>query len=141
MASSTRVADEHLKQRRRERVRPNRDHGYMLLCAVLAVAMGVLWSLVIPPFQAHDEPAHVYFSQFLAETGQTPRPVDTGAFSPEETTVINGVRLFDVAGNLDARPPWTNAQDAELRSSLEQGLARVGQGGDAGVGSYPPLYY
>jgi predicted membrane protein DUF2142 len=110
-------------------------------CATIAVGMGLIWSLIVPPLQAHDEPAHIYYAQFLAETGQTPRPKATGSYSPEEQAVINGVRLFDVAGNLEARPPWTEAQDEQLRRTLERGLPPVGQGGDAGVGSYPPLFY
>jgi 4-amino-4-deoxy-L-arabinose transferase-like glycosyltransferase len=103
--------------------------------------MGFVWSLVVPPLQAHDEPAHVYFSQRLAETGHTPRPEPVAAFSEEELTVINGVQLFDVVGNTDGRPPWTDAQDKQLRRQLDAGLHRVSQGGDGGVGSYTPGYY
>jgi 4-amino-4-deoxy-L-arabinose transferase-like glycosyltransferase len=111
------------------------------LIALVAVLAGFTWSLLVPPLQAHDEPAHVYYSQFLAETGQTPRPIPGLSLSEEQYTLILGLRLFDVVGNADGRPPWTRAEDRSLDEALDRGLARTSQGADGGVGLYPPGYY
>jgi hypothetical protein len=111
------------------------------LCALVAVINGIVWSLLVPPLQAFDEPVHIYFSQFLAETGQTPRPIGGTYLSPEENAIVNGVKLFDVVGNRDGRPPWTDLEDERIDAALASGLARTSQGGSGGVGLYPPGYY
>jgi hypothetical protein len=110
-------------------------------CAVVAVLNGVAWSLLLPPLQSHDEPVHVYYTQRLAETGKVPRPISGTVLSDEENAVINAQRLFDVAGNLDGHPPWTQLEDRALDRTLATGLGRTSDGADGGVGVYPPLYY
>jgi 4-amino-4-deoxy-L-arabinose transferase-like glycosyltransferase len=111
------------------------------LCALVAVVNGVIWSLLVPPLQSFDETVHVYYGQFLAETGQTPRPIDVSYLSEEELEFTFGVKLFDVVGNRDGRPPWTHIEDVRLDARLAADPARVSQGGSGGVGHYPPAYY
>jgi hypothetical protein len=111
------------------------------LCALVAVVNGVAWSLLVPPLQAFDETVHVYYGQFLAETYNVPRPVPGSVLSEDELAIVNGVKLFDVVGNTDGHPPWTEAEDSALDEALASGLGRVSQGADGGVGVYPPLYY
>ena len=92
--------------------------------------------------QSPDEPVHVYYVQYLAETGKVPRPGPTDTKSEEEQTVEAGVHRADIVANFFGRPLWTDAEAERLRrSSSTRGLDRVGGGGDAGVGGYPPLYY
>ena len=45
-------------------------------CALIALLNGIAWSLLIPPLQSFDEPVHLYYGQFLAETYNVPRPVE-----------------------------------------------------------------
>ena len=111
------------------------------LCALVAVVNGIAWSLFVPPLQAFDETVHVYYGQFLAETYNVPRPVPGSVLSEDELAIVNSVRLFDVVGNLDGHPPWTEVEDRALNRTLGSGLGRVSQGADGGVGVYPPLYY
>ena len=61
--------------------------------------------------------------------------------SEDELAIVNGVKLFDVVGNTDGHPPWTEVEDDGLDKALVSGLGRVSQGADGGVGAYPPLYY
>ncbi len=110
-------------------------------CALIALLNGIAWSLLIPPLQSFDEPVHVYYGQFLAETYNVPRPVQGTVLSEEEVAIVNAVRLFDVVGNQDGAPPWTRIEDRALDRTLGSGLGRVSQGADGGVGVYPPLYY
>jgi hypothetical protein len=111
------------------------------VAALVALVNAVVWSLLIPPLQSFDEPAHVYYGQFLAETYNVPRPVQGSVLSEEEIAIQNGVRLLDVVGNLDGAPPWTGIEDRALNQALDSGLGRVSQGADGGVGAYPPLFY
>lgn len=110
-------------------------------CALVAVLNGVTWSLLLPPLQAHDETVHVYYTQRLAETGTPPRPIPGTVLSDEENAVLTAVRLFDVVGNRDGHPPWTEFEDRALDRTLASGLSRLSDGADGGVGVYPPLYY
>jgi hypothetical protein len=110
-------------------------------CAAIALLNGVAWSLLLPPLQSNDEPVHVYYTQRLAETGNPPRPIAGTVLSDEENAVINAVRLYDVAGNTSAHPPWTSFEDRELDRTLAAGPSRLSDGADGGVGVYPPLYY
>jgi 4-amino-4-deoxy-L-arabinose transferase-like glycosyltransferase len=100
------------------------------------------WAILLPPLQAHDEQAHVYYAQYLAETGKVPKPIGQEGRSPEQRALEEGVRLFDVFGNTNGRPPWTDAERDALDRQLSSGLSRVSPvASDEGVGSYPPLYY
>ena len=48
----------------------------------------------------------------------------------------------DIVANFLGRPLWTEAEAERLSERLDDDdLDRVGGGGDAGVGAYPPLYY
>jgi 4-amino-4-deoxy-L-arabinose transferase-like glycosyltransferase len=115
--------------------------GAAWICVLIAVLNGVVWSLLVPPLQSFDETLHVYYGQYLAETGETPRPVEGSVLSDEEQLIVYGVRLFDVVGNAGGRPPWTSLEDVRLDQELARGAGRVSDGGSGGVGLYPPAYY
>ncbi len=115
-----------------------------LVCALVGMLNAGAWALLLPPLQAHDEQAHVYYVQYLAETGKVPRPigVDGQSYSEEQMTLVNGLHLFDVVGNPNGRPPWTTVEQRALDKSLAGRLSRVSRiGGAEGVATYPPLYY
>ena len=44
------------------------------LCALVALANGLAWSLIVPPFEVPDENAHYAYVAHVAETGSPPRP-------------------------------------------------------------------
>ena len=112
------------------------------LCALVAFLNASAWAVWTPPLQAPDEPAHVYYVQYLAETGKVPRPGPTDTKSEEEQAVEAGVHRADIVANFFGRPLWTDAEAERLQKQLdEDDLDRVGGGGDAGVGAYPALYY
>jgi 4-amino-4-deoxy-L-arabinose transferase-like glycosyltransferase len=111
------------------------------LCALVAFLNAAAWSLWTPPMQSPDEPVHVYYVQYLAETGKVPHPGPEGDKSQEELVVEAGTKRADIVANFFGRPLWTEAQAEQLRKTLDERPSRRGTGGDAGVGSYPPLYY
>jgi 4-amino-4-deoxy-L-arabinose transferase-like glycosyltransferase len=115
-----------------------------LVCALVAVLNAAAWAILLPPLEAHDEQAHVYYVQYLAETGKVPRPVGENgrSYTDEQNTLVNSLHLFDVVGNGNGRPPWTDYERDVINKTLSGKLNRESPvGGDEGVGSYPPLYY
>ena len=108
------------------------------LCACVAVLNAASWSILTPPFEAPDEPAHVAYVQHLAEEGT--RPDSGAAISAEEATVFAALNPQPVMLNPAFRTIESPAAQGYLESVLAQPLSRRGEG--AGVaGSQPPLYY
>ena len=110
-------------------------------CAAVAMLNAVVWAMLTPPFHVPDEPQHVAYAQYFAETGKLPRPVQGTVFSNEEAAAADAVGMNSVIGNRGGRPPWTEAQEDGLRASLARPLSRVSQGGNSNVTNNPPLYY
>lgn len=108
----------------------------------LAVAKGVLWSIVVPPLEGVDEYRHVAYAQFMAEQYRIPDRGDP----------VGGGRWTDVSEELDAavwgtsspllgpedRPPYGSEAD-DLKSDLV-GLDRRSNG-DGPASGYAPHYY
>lgn len=119
----------------------------MLLVATLA--KGLAWSIVVPPFHAHDEMQHFLYAQGV-ERFQTVR-VELGRGIPEE------VRILDDLAQLDATLYHPKTLDLSDRAAIAGRIARLNDPavkktyvphkyrGKADVdyfASYhPPLYY
>jgi 4-amino-4-deoxy-L-arabinose transferase-like glycosyltransferase len=115
--------------------------GAAWLCALVAFFNAAAWAVWTPPLQSPDEPSHVYYVQYLAETGKVPRPGPAATQSQEEQIVEGGVHRADITANYFGRPLWTEPEAENLREQLANDVSRRGGGGSAGVGAYPPLYY
>ncbi|UNX55757.1 DUF2142 domain-containing protein [Georgenia sp. TF02-10] len=109
----------------------------MILVCVAALLRGLLWSALIPPFLAMDEPAHFANAQHLAETGELPgEPDNPNAYSSEVKYLQDRV-----GAGLDkgARPDYTESSREETDAVAAQLPADDGGGGPAA--GYPPVYY
>jgi 4-amino-4-deoxy-L-arabinose transferase-like glycosyltransferase len=110
------------------------------ICALIACLNAVCWSVITPPFQAPDEPAHFAYVQQLAETGTLPTSGNS-AYSEEEQVVLRDLQHLEVRWHPENHPVATQAQQRRLQHDLALPLRRTGTG-DAGVAaSQPPLYY
>jgi hypothetical protein len=111
------------------------------LCALVACANALCWSLITPPFQVPDEPEHVAYVKQLAETGRL--PTSAGRLSLEEQTALEDLRLQTVAQEPEYQPISSRAQQQQLERDLPPGERAPGPGYEsAGVAtSQPPLYY
>lgn len=118
---------------------PGRARRAALACAAVAAGNALVWAAVVPPFDAPDEWFHLGYAQYLAETGDVPRPAPT-LFSPEQAEALlqTGVQGYYV--NPQGRPAWTEAEDQRIESSLT-GFERVSPGGAGQAVGNPPLYY
>lgn len=115
----------------------------LVLVVVFAVAKGVLWSVVMPPFGGPDEPAHFSYSQFLAEDNRIPRRGtdhrgDPQFFSDEVRLAEDGVfhQTSSPPGN---RADFTDRGRRTSDAALD--AADTHSGGDSSAAGYAPHYY
>lgn len=115
----------------------------LVLLVVLAVAKGVLWSVVLPTFQGADEPAHVAYAQYMAETGQIPKrdhPANDLSYLGPELEV--GVGVFRQPYVRRSDRPDFGAAAAEDRARLQAAAdGERSNSGDGPASGYPPHYY
>jgi 4-amino-4-deoxy-L-arabinose transferase-like glycosyltransferase len=112
------------------------------VCALVACLNAACWSIVSPPFEVVDEPAHIAYVKQLAETGHLPSKKGD-EFSPEETIAMNDLHHRQVVEN--AAKPTISSRAQQQK--LERDLRSAAYGGEAGsehagvATSQPPLYY
>jgi 4-amino-4-deoxy-L-arabinose transferase-like glycosyltransferase len=111
--------------------------------ALVALAHGLLWSVLIPPFQSPDETEHFAYTQYLAETGRLPPKVGNKQYSTEEIAVFNALGTIGIKGTYLGKPAATDAASdavaAELRRTETE--PRADGGGPSTASSQPPLAY
>jgi hypothetical protein len=108
-------------------------------CALVALLSGSAWALVTPAFHVPDEVSHFAYAQYLAETGRLPVENGDDTYSPEEMQAIRDTQFYLVVGDVDARPPWTEAQDRAM--DAEPPARSIGSGSATTATNNPPLYY
>jgi 4-amino-4-deoxy-L-arabinose transferase-like glycosyltransferase len=110
------------------------------ICAALAFVNAACWSLIMPPFQALDEPDHFAYVQQLVENGRLPSSAES-EFSPEEQVVLEDLHQAQVRFRPAGHPIFSRAQRQRLEADLGQAPSRSGPGGAGVATSEPPLYY
>jgi hypothetical protein len=109
-------------------------------CALVAFLSAACWSVVTPPFQVPDEPAHFAYAQLLAETGRLPSS-HYNTFSREEEAVLRDLRQREVKWHPEVKTISSRLERLRLQRDLDLPLSRS-DGSGAGVAtSQPPLYY
>jgi Predicted membrane protein (DUF2142) len=112
------------------------------VCALVGLLTAIAWSLIVPLFQVPDEPAHVAYAQYLAETGSPPsgdnqkRP-----FSKQERRLLNAVQWKAVTHRPQNEPPATETARKLFDHLDEHQGTPVGPGGFTSATNNPPVYY
>ena len=83
---------------------------WIMLVAYLNAAS---WSVVTPPFEVTDEPAHFAYVKQLAETGQLPR-ITEGSISQEESTALVDLHFVPVNEESDRSAIASQAEQERL---------------------------
>lgn len=107
---------------------------------VLVLARGLLWSVLIPPLQGMDEPAHFANVQFIAEEGRLPNwntDERSQAYSDSLGTAAQEMRVSRFAPT--DRPDYDEASVERLRR--EDAAVGTDSDGTGPAASYPPPYY
>ncbi len=111
-------------------------------CALVALANGMAWSLIVPPFQVPDENAHYAYVQQVAERGTLPRRLAVeGPFSPREDQILAALLTYGVVGHRENPAPDTEVQQQVIDAIAKQRLSARGSGDALTATSNPPLYY
>jgi len=113
------------------------------ICAALAIANAVTFSLIVPAFQVPDEPEHYAYTEFLVQSGRPPyAPPPATEFSPQEQAALEGLYFPTILGGTGfGRPPWTQTEAAHVRQLLSASPSLRSQGGVTGESGNPPAYY
>jgi hypothetical protein len=113
-----------------------------LLCALVALANGLAWSLIVPPFQVPDENAHYAYVQQVAERGTLPRPVfPEGPLSPREDSMLAALGTFAIVQHRNTRAPELETQQQTIERVANEQLSARGSGDALTATNNPPLYY
>jgi hypothetical protein len=121
-----------------------RGKRVMLLIIVLAVAKGLLWSAIVPPLEAPDEPAHVAYAQFIAVAHRIPKRnvfqlglPPAQFYSPQVTSLVDALHQDSQATG--DRPDFLpNGDPSAVEAAAHESPVSNGSGAAAG---YAPVYY
>lgn len=115
----------------------------VLAVATVALLHGLLWTILIPPFQAPDETEHLAYAQYLAETARLPPKVGNPQYSSEEIAAFNALGTVGITGAYGVKPPATeaSADAAEAAVEVAEELPRDDGGGPSTASAQPPLAY
>jgi 4-amino-4-deoxy-L-arabinose transferase-like glycosyltransferase len=111
-------------------------------CALVALANGLAWSLITPPFQVPDENAHYAYVQQVVERGTVPHPVaHEGHLSPAEDGMLGAVLFYQVVGERRNPAPMSQLQQRVVERIEHERLSTAGSGDALSASNNPPLYY
>jgi 4-amino-4-deoxy-L-arabinose transferase-like glycosyltransferase len=113
-------------------------------CALVALLNAAAWSLLSPPFQKPDEPAHYAYVEHLAQTGRPPAeapPSVRVGLSPEQQIAMRDLRSDQIGPDPANAGIWLALEQRRLQHDLHAGLSRHGDGYSFGATPQPPLYY
>ena len=130
-----------MTNRRDEHHGPPRPPAALLFLLATTLALGCVWALVVPPFQAPDENAHVAYVQSLTERGELPGDPARGFQSTEQSSGADAANADQTAQQLFVKPEWsTRRHDAWLQRRFTA-QKRSDGGGTNPASANPPLYY
>jgi 4-amino-4-deoxy-L-arabinose transferase-like glycosyltransferase len=112
------------------------------LCALVALANGLAWSLIVPPFEVPDENAHYAYVQQVAEHLALPHHVlPEGPLSPAEDTTLGTLGFFLIVGEPLNPAPFSELQQRQIARVEAEHLSMRGDGDALSATNNPPLYY
>jgi len=112
------------------------------VCALVALANGLAWSLITPPFQVPDENAHYAYVQQLVQTGDLPHPATpAGALSPQQDATLSAIDFYWMVGRPYNPAPFTDLQQHAIEQVASEKLSARGTGDALTADNNPPLYY
>jgi 4-amino-4-deoxy-L-arabinose transferase-like glycosyltransferase len=109
---------------------------------VVALANGLAWSLLVPPFEVPDENAHYAYVAQVAERGTLPRQVlPEGLLSPAEDATLAAIGFYRMVGEPHNPAPLLEVQQRGIEAAARGRLATRDDGDALSATNNPPLYY
>jgi 4-amino-4-deoxy-L-arabinose transferase-like glycosyltransferase len=115
-----------------------------LAAMVAAVALiGLVWALLVPPWQSPDEDSHFAYAQSLAERFALPGdPHRPAGWSTDQALAENAARAYPEAHYSSMmRFDWNRRDSASYSAAAARNQARSNGGGPNAAAANPPLYY
>jgi 4-amino-4-deoxy-L-arabinose transferase-like glycosyltransferase len=115
-----------------------------LAALILATALlGLMWALLVPPWQSPDEPQHFAYAESLAQRFALPGDKHRAAFSTAQgladSSVGAGREAFYPAA---VQPDWSSADYSRYKSEIRATSPSASNGGGPNSAAVnPPLYY
>ena len=109
---------------------------------VMVAIVGIVWALVLPPWQAPDENSHFAYVQSVAETLKLPTGTGGTLLSSDQNlgATLSGSGFF--AWPMSAAVSWFESDwDAYRTEYRQRDPSRTDGGGANPAASNPPLYY
>ncbi len=120
--------------------------GDLALLFVMALAVRLIWALLVPPWLAPDEPDHYIYAAHIAEQGlpnAAPAPYD--AYPHEYGTSANLIHIPDLSSGLSGRPRAARYLPVDYDYTIARNYGDTGEARWTNTGSrafpYPPLFY
>jgi hypothetical protein len=111
------------------------------ICVLIAALNSAAWSVIVPPFQGHDEVDHFAYVDHLAQSGTLPGGQGAFVYSPAESLVMSALGYYTTRFTPFEPSITSNAQQHTLMEAVNAG-ASLEQPGEVGVATTePPLYY
>jgi 4-amino-4-deoxy-L-arabinose transferase-like glycosyltransferase len=109
---------------------------------ILVAVVGLLWALLVPPWQSPDETWHFAYSQSLAERFALPGDTTRLPYSTDESLALNAVGANQLAFSpLQLRPDWSALDARAYQRAAARGPSRTDGGGGNLATANPPLFY
>lgn len=120
--------------------------GDLAFLFVMALAVRLIWALLVPPWLAPDEPDHYIYAAHIAEQGlpnAAPSPYD--AYPHEYGTSANLAHVPDVSSGVSGRPRAARYLPVDYDYTAARDYGETGEARRTNTGArafpYPPLYY
>lgn len=114
----------------------------LMIIILLLFCKGLIWTVLIPPFQTPDEPVHFAYVQYIAEEHKL--PIYNGSsrtqLSQEMLNFISYVNLSDIAFHPSYQFSLSSREVELLTSEKYDKFLRLSSGSTY-VSGYPPAYY
>jgi Predicted membrane protein (DUF2142) len=111
------------------------------ICVLIAAVNGAAWSVIVPPFQGHDEVDHFAYVDHIAQSGTLPGGQGAFVYSPAQSLVMGALGYYTTRFTPFEPSITTDAQQHTLIEAANAG-ASLEQPEEVGVATTePPLYY
>lgn len=112
------------------------------LLLVVVAAKGIFWSVLLPPLETPDEPAHVAYAQYVAEELRIPDRYELrdgrGPYSDQILSAIDVVRQPLL--NPGDRPDYGSGPEGPDEAVPDDESPHSGGGGNPAAGYAPPYF-
>ncbi len=110
----------------------------LVVVLLLTLVKGLMWVVIIPPWQAPDEPSHFAYVQYLAEENQLPLVQNSDGISAEEKNFARAAGIGDIKDqpNAGSMPSLKTLLDFPPGTKAEREAS-----GNTAASGYPPGYY